>query len=652
MGGCYSVAPEHGPRIAAIGGGTGLSTLLRGLKLYTKNLTAIVTMADDGGGSGRLRQDLGMLPPGDIRSCLEALANAEPLMAQLMHYRFCEGTLAGQSFGNLFLAALNGIMPSFDRAVESMSQVLAITGRVLPVTTADVQLEATFENGASVVGESRIFRCKKEQDCRIRRVRLIPEHPRALPAAVEALEEAEVIVLAPGSLYTSIIPNLLVDGIVDAIRRSRALKVYVCNVMTQDGETEGYTVSDHIRALFKHSCPGLFDLCLTNSSPIPPAVVQRYAQEGAEPIFCDRESVEALGVEIVSRPVSTVETAWCAITPATWPGSWYSCTTSGISAWSPPVPTVPPTTKWKIKGDSAMQSFAYKVKSELCRQPVSRQCCARAEAYGVLLFCNTFSSAEVRIITENPEFAGRLPRLFQRAFSLKFDSLPDGTRDKLIFRITRQEKLRRIVDLLGYDPSLVLHVNFGLLEDECCRTAFMRGAFLAGGSVTDPEKRYHLELATSHMQASREVSALLTEMGFVPHSVRRSGSSVIYFKQSEHIEDLLTTIGAPAAAMDIMTAKVDKEIRNGANRAMNCDMANVNKTVDAALEQTAAISRLAESGRLALLPEKLRQAAQLRLDNPEMSLQQLAERSDPPVSKSCMNHRMRRLMEEARESHE
>ena len=306
-----SVAVAHelaaGPRIAAIGGGTGLSTLLRGLKLYTKNLTAIVTMADDGGGSGRLRQDLGMLPPGDIRSCLEALANAEPLMDQLMHYRFCEGTLAGQSFGNLFLAALNGIMPSFDRAVESMSQVLAITGRVLPVTTADVQLEATFENGASVVGESRIFRCKKEQDCRIRRVRLIPEHPRALPAAVEALEEAEVIVLAPGSLYTSIIPNLLVDGIVDAIRRSRALKVYVCNVMTQDGETEGYTVSDHIRALFKHSCPGLFDLCLTNSSPIPPAVVQRYAQEGAEPIFCDRESVEALGVEIISRPVSTVE---------------------------------------------------------------------------------------------------------------------------------------------------------------------------------------------------------------------------------------------------------------------------------------------------------------------------------------------------------
>ena len=214
--------PSRTKKIVVIGGGTGLPVILKELKNHNTDITAIVTVADDGGGSGRLRQDLGMLPPGDIRNCLEALANAEPLMAQLMHYRFPEGELAGQSFGNLFLAALNGIMPSFDRAVESMSQVLAITGRVLPVTTADVQLEATFENGASVVGESHIFRCKKEQDCRIRRVRLIPEHPRALPAAVEALEKAEVIVLAPGSLYTSIIPNLLVDGIVDAIRRSRA----------------------------------------------------------------------------------------------------------------------------------------------------------------------------------------------------------------------------------------------------------------------------------------------------------------------------------------------------------------------------------------------------------------------------------------------
>lgn len=297
-----------------------------------------------------------------------------------------------------------------------------------------------------------------------------------------------------------------------------------------------------------------------------------------------------------------------------------------------------------------MQSFAGKVKNELCRAPVQRLCCARAEAYGVLLYGNTFSPTEVRIITESADFAARLPRLFQRAFGLKFDRLPEEERGKLIFGITDRSKLDRIINQLGYDPrqNLVLHVNFGLLEDECCRTAFLRGAFLAGGSVTDPEKRYHLELDTGHAQASREVATLLAEMGFLPHSVRRGGSSVIYFKQSEHIEDLLTTIGAPAAAMDIMTAKVDKEIRNGANRAMNCDMANVNKTIDAALEQKNAIQRLQENGRLERLPEKLRQTALLRLQYPEMSLSQLAEKCDPPVTKSCMNHRMRKLLEEAK----
>ena len=298
-----------------------------------------------------------------------------------------------------------------------------------------------------------------------------------------------------------------------------------------------------------------------------------------------------------------------------------------------------------------MQSFAYKVKSELCRGGVQRLCCARAEAYGVLLYCNTFSAKEIRIITENSEFAARLPKLFNRAFGLRFDRVPeeDTGRGKLIFQITEKDKLDKIINLFGYDPKQnpVLHVNFGMLEEDCCRTAFLRGAFLAGGSVTDPEKRYHLELTTSHLQASREVSALLTELGFLPRSVMRSGSAVIYFKQSEHIEDFLTKIGAPAAAMDIMTAKVDKEIRNGANRAMNCDIANVNKTLDAAQEQMAAIEKLQKQGKLEKLPDKLQQTAMLRLQYPELSLTQLAERCDPPVTKSCMNHRMRKIMEEA-----
>lgn len=303
----YHLPRANGPKIAVVGGGHGLSTMLRGLKNYTENLSAVVTVADDGGGSGMLRQDLGMPPPGDIRNCLEALANTEPLMSELMRYRFTDGSLAGQSFGNLFLAALNGISPSFDVAVARMSEVLAVTGRVLPVTTADVQLEAIFENGASVVGESKIFHCKKKEDCRIRQVQLIPQHPKALPTALEAIRDADMIVLGPGSLYTSIIPNLLVDGIVEAIADSDAMKVYVCNVMTQDGETEGYTASDHIDAIFKHSISGLFDLCLANSSPIPRDVAQRYAEEGAEPIFCDLDRCTQLGVEVIRRPISTVD---------------------------------------------------------------------------------------------------------------------------------------------------------------------------------------------------------------------------------------------------------------------------------------------------------------------------------------------------------
>ena len=285
----YRVPRAHGPKVAVIGGGHGLSNMLRGLKQYTENISAIVTVADDGGGSGMLRQDLGMPPPGDIRSCMEALANTEPVMRELLHYRFTEGSLAGQSFGNLFLAALNGISPSFDAAVRRMSQVLAITGRVL---------------------ESKIFYCKKQEDCRIRQVRLIPSRPKALPEAVSAIADADMIVLGPGSLYTSIIPNLLVDGIVKAIRESDALKVYVCNVMTQEGETEGYTVSDHIAAIFAHSAQGLFRLCLTNSSPIPKAVAARYAEEGAERIRCDKSACAALGVEVVERPVATVESGF------------------------------------------------------------------------------------------------------------------------------------------------------------------------------------------------------------------------------------------------------------------------------------------------------------------------------------------------------
>jgi len=298
---------EHGPKIVAIGGGTGLSTMLRGLKSYTKNLTAIVTVADDGGGSGKLRQDLGMPPPGDIRNCMQALANVEPLMEELLAYRFPKdsGNLTGQSFGNLLLAALNGISGSFDEAVAKMSQVMAISGRVLPVTNANVALEAAFENGTHVVGESKIFEFKKLQDCRIESVRLLPERPPALPDTLEAIGAADMILLGPGSLYTSVIPNLLVEGVADAVCASKALKLYICNIMTQDGETEGMSAADHVAALLRHSGPGLVDICLCNSAPVRTSLIERYKAEDAAPILVDKAAIEALGVELVTRPLAS-----------------------------------------------------------------------------------------------------------------------------------------------------------------------------------------------------------------------------------------------------------------------------------------------------------------------------------------------------------
>ncbi|MEG2378540.1 MAG: YvcK family protein, partial [Clostridia bacterium] len=283
--------------IVVIGGGTGLSTMLRGLKKYTEDITAIVAVSDDGGGSGVLRADLGILPPGDIRNCIVALSNTEPVMERLLNYRFQDGSLAGQSFGNLFLAALDGVCGSFYQAVRYMSDVLAISGRVLPVTVCDVNLEAEFENGVVTRGESKIMGVKKAQDSRIKCVRLVPENPPALEETLEAIINAKLLVLGPGSLYTSIIPNLLVDGVVDAIRASEARRVYVCNVMTQDGETEGYTAFDHAQALFDHSAPDLFDMCIVNSEPISEKLAKRYAAEGAECTYVDSKAFENAGVK-------------------------------------------------------------------------------------------------------------------------------------------------------------------------------------------------------------------------------------------------------------------------------------------------------------------------------------------------------------------
>lgn len=297
-------------------------------------------------------------------------------------------------------------------------------------------------------------------------------------------------------------------------------------------------------------------------------------------------------------------------------------------------------------------SFSSNVKSELCREPMSRRSGVLAEAYGVLLYCNTFSASLIRIITESQEFAARLPKLFKKAFGVNFDFEPEPeSAGKLQFCITNADKIHKIFSMFGASAKsdITLHVNYGVLEDEEDRIAFLRGAFLAGGSVTDPAKRYHLELTTSHYKVSRETYALIMDVGFSPKALTRGGSSILYFKQSDYIEDFLTAIGAPVCAMGVMEAKVEKDLRNGVNRRVNCETANLTKVVDASMEQIAAIRRLEESGKLDELPVKLRQTAGLRLENPEATLTELAEMLDPPVSKSALNHRMRKLIELANE---
>lgn len=298
-------------------------------------------------------------------------------------------------------------------------------------------------------------------------------------------------------------------------------------------------------------------------------------------------------------------------------------------------------------------TFSAAAKEELCRQQVHRKCCAQAEAYGILLFCNSFTAKEIKIVTESPALSLRLPPLFWKAFRIDFDIYPEvlGEPGKQVFGICEPEKLRTIWETYGYEPdtSVSHHINYAVLEESCDRVSFVRGAFLAGGSVTDPEKSYHLELSTSHYSVSRELSALLGEMGFSPKETVRKANYITYFKASSAIEDFLTTVGAPVQAMEIMNAKAEKQLRGGVNRRVNCDAANLGKAVDAAIEQLEAIRRVEERIGVEHLPDKLQEAARLRATNPELTLSELASLCDPPVTKSAFNHRLRKLMQLAEE---
>ena len=299
-------------------------------------------------------------------------------------------------------------------------------------------------------------------------------------------------------------------------------------------------------------------------------------------------------------------------------------------------------------------SFSSAAKTEICRNLPQKHCCALAECFGILLFCNTFNADGIRIITENRDFAQQLPKLFKKAFSLDFDVLPDASGlGKLVFQIRQSDKIHRIMSAFGFDTkdTVSVHINLPVIEDDCCKSAFLRGAFLSGGSVTDPGKGYHFELATTHHSVAREGYVLIQEiMGFAPKCAKRGGGQVLYFKQSDQISDMLIYLGAPVAAMGIIEAKMEKELNNKVNRRCNCDDANTSKVVEAAQEQLAALRTLKNLGLFEHLPEKLKQAAVAREANPEASLTELAEMMEPPITKPAMNHRLKKLISMAQEA--
>lgn len=290
----------RGPRIVVIGGGTGLSTMIRGLKDYTSNITAIVTVADDGGGSGVLRETLKILPPGDIRNCLVAMAHTEPVMEELMQYRFKDGDLKGQNFGNLFIAAMTGISTSFEEAIKKMSDVLAVKGKVYPVTLEDVTLCAELSSGDIVRGESKIPEEASAKGEGISRVFLEPNNPKPLEDALYAIDNADCVLIGPGSLYTSILPNLVIEDIAKKVKATKAIKIYVSNIMTQIGETDGYNLSQHIEAISKHCKGNIIDIVIANNGKIPERYYERYKADGQDMVDTDEENITS-NIEIIKE---------------------------------------------------------------------------------------------------------------------------------------------------------------------------------------------------------------------------------------------------------------------------------------------------------------------------------------------------------------
>lgn len=295
------------PKIVVVGGGTGIPNILRGFKKFTNRIVAIVTVADDGGGSGVLRSELGILPPGDIRNCLIALANTEPIMKELLRYRFVDGKLKDQNFGNLFIAAMIGITSNFEEAIKKVSEVLAITGKVLPVTTESLTLKAKLVNGIIVEGESKIPQEVIKYNSRIKNIFIEPDDAKPVYDCINEILDADVVILGPGSLYTSILPNLKINGICEAINKNKGMKIYISNIMTQPGETDKYTLYDHVMGIFNNTNIKRINYVIANNTLLNNEILNKYNCKNSAQVICDYVKLEEIGINVIMDDLIKIE---------------------------------------------------------------------------------------------------------------------------------------------------------------------------------------------------------------------------------------------------------------------------------------------------------------------------------------------------------
>ena len=615
----------RGPRVVAVGGGNGLAALLRGLKSHTSNLTAVVTMADDGGSSGLLRRDMGMPPPGDLRNCLVALADDESMMSQLFKYRFPEDTgLQGHSFGNLFITALAEVTGDFEHAVREATHVLKVRGRVLPSTLDDVVLHAQLEGGDRVSGESSITAAERLP----RRVWLTPEAPRGVPQAVAAIARADLVVLGPGSLYTSVIPNALVPEVREALAdyaRPGRLRVQ------RDDPAGGD------RRLHRRRPPG---------RAAPPRAGRHHRRDPRQrPAGLRGHAAQLRALRLGARHGG--RRAAQGSRRQGRPRADRRRERRGAPRLRAPRPGAP------APREVAM-GFTRDVKLELVTVMPVAEHCRRAQLSGLLFGTGTFELGSgghfgVRVSVAHPALARHVLSLLKplqvEAQLRTVDSAPVGLRyEVLVGDEGRGLQVLNELGVISDQLAIQMTVPRRLVERHCCLVAFLRGLFLGCGSVSAPGAPVHVEFTVEDEDLAAQVQRFLGRLELPFSLMVRERNVACYSKRGQTAADLLAILGAHDSCLRWEEHAVLGTVRESANRLANCDAANARRAASAGVRQAALLSDFMETAAWRDLPAQLREVAELRIEYPYLSLAELAELTDPPLSRSALNHRLRRLV--------